>query len=168
MDGAIFQGRLLHVLPAHRPPPPRQATEVRGAMPSHALAKLQYSDYPVTVMVQTLDCMASWSIQAATLYTVQDADSAGKGDKGFKAVKEAERRASAGNRSAWNTLFMRPDTVAAAIAEHYGVSRAELLDRDAAGDTASTAAVYLIPYCMRPLAGSRGEMCALQSFRDSL
>ncbi len=68
--------------------------------------------------------------------TVQDADSAGKGAKGFKAAKEADRKASAGNRSAWNTLFMRPDTVAAAIAEHYGVSRAELLDRDAAGDTA--------------------------------
>ena len=30
MDGAIFQGRLLHVLPAHRPPPPKQATEVRS------------------------------------------------------------------------------------------------------------------------------------------
>ncbi len=65
--------------------------------------------------------------------TVQDADSAGKGAKGFKAAKEADRKASAGNRSAWNTLFMRPDTVAAAIAEHYGVSRAELLDRDASG-----------------------------------
>ena len=53
--------------------------------------------------------------------------------KGFKAAKEADRRASAGNRAAWNTLFMRPDTVAAAIAEHYGVSRAELLDREASG-----------------------------------
>ena len=28
---------------------------------------------------------------------------------------------------------MRPDTVAAAVAEHYGVSRAELLDREASG-----------------------------------
>ena len=27
LDGAIFQGRLLHVLPAHRPPPPKQAPE---------------------------------------------------------------------------------------------------------------------------------------------
>ncbi len=53
--------------------------------------------------------------------------------KGFKAAKEADWKASAGNRAAWNTLFMRPDTVAAAIAEHYGVSRAELLDREASG-----------------------------------
>jgi predicted nucleic acid-binding protein len=28
---------------------------------------------------------------------------------------------------------MRPDTVAAAVAAHYGVTKAELLDRDAAG-----------------------------------
>lgn len=82
------------------------------------------------------------------MHPLQDADSAGKGDKGFKAAKEADRRASAGNRSAWNTLFMRPDTVAAAIAEHYGVSRAELLDRDAAGSKASSHAIYQIPYCM--------------------
>ena len=27
LDGAIFQGRLLHVLPAHRPPPPKQAPD---------------------------------------------------------------------------------------------------------------------------------------------
>ncbi len=54
-------------------------------------------------------------------------------DKGFKAAREAERKASSGNRAAWSTLFMRPDTVAAAVAEHYGVSRAELLDREASG-----------------------------------
>ena len=63
--------------------------------------------------------------------SVQDSKQAAA--KGFKAVKEADRKASAGNRAAWNTLFMRPDTVAAAIAEHYGVSRAELLDREASG-----------------------------------
>ncbi|CAL8464375.1 g3910 [Coccomyxa elongata] len=90
LDGSIFQGRLLHVLPAHRPPPQRNAA-------------------------------------AAT--TQEGEDAAGKG--GFKAQKEAERREGAGNRAAWNTLFMRPDTVAAAVAEHYCVSRAELLDREA-------------------------------------
>ena len=52
---------------------------------------------------------------------------------GFKAAREAARRADAGNRAAWNTLFMRPDTVAAAVAAHYGVSKSELLDRDAEG-----------------------------------
>ena len=60
-------------------------------------------------------------------------DAVGKGSGGFKAQKEAEKREGAGNRAAWNTLFMRPDTVAAAVAEHYGVTRAELLDREASG-----------------------------------
>ena len=60
-------------------------------------------------------------------------EAAGDAKKGFKGEREAARRAGAGNRAAWNTLFMRPDTVAAAVAEHFGVSRAELLDRDAAG-----------------------------------
>ncbi|BDA49748.1 Multiple RNA-binding domain-containing protein 1 [Coccomyxa sp. Obi] len=93
LDGSIFQGRLLHVLPAHRPPPQRNTA-------------------------------------AAT--TQEGENEAGKGGSGgFKAQKEAERREGAGNRAAWNTLFMRPDTVAAAVAEHYGVSRAELLDREA-------------------------------------
>ena len=31
LDGAIFQGRLLHVLPARRPPPPKQAPEQASA-----------------------------------------------------------------------------------------------------------------------------------------
>ena len=54
----------------------------------------------------------------------------------FKAGRAASRRAgagSAGDRAAWNALFMRPDTVAAAVAAHYGVTRAELLDREASG-----------------------------------
>ncbi len=59
------------------------------------------------------------------------AKAAGAG--GYKAHREAAQRADAGNRAAWNTLFMRPDTVAAAVAAHYGVSKAELLDRDAEG-----------------------------------
>lgn len=55
----------------------------------------------------------------------------GLGRQSFKAKREAERKADAGNRAAWNTLFMRADTVAEAIAAHFGVSKSELLDRDA-------------------------------------
>lgn len=51
-----------------------------------------------------------------------------QGPTGYKADKEAQRRRDAGNRSAWSTLFMRADTVAAAVAAHYGVSKAQLLD----------------------------------------
>lgn len=50
----------------------------------------------------------------------------------FKEGRELERKAQAGNRAAWNSLFMRPDTVAEAIAAHYGISKAQLLSREAA------------------------------------
>jgi multiple RNA-binding domain-containing protein 1 len=51
---------------------------------------------------------------------------------GFKQQRDEQRRADAGNRAAWNSLFMRSDTVAEAVAAHYGVTKAQLLDREAA------------------------------------
>lgn len=53
---------------------------------------------------------------------------------GFRKQREAEQKRDAGNRAAWNSLFMRPDTVAQAIAAHYGVSKSQLLDKEAAGE----------------------------------
>ena len=50
------------------------------------------------------------------------------GSSSYKRDKEAELKASAGNKVAWNSLFMRSDTVAEAVAAHYGVSKADLLD----------------------------------------
>ncbi|GMH38972.1 hypothetical protein BSKO_06870 [Bryopsis sp. KO-2023] len=83
MDGRIFQGRLMHVLPGEAPPEPADDPNEKNQ----------------------------------------------KG--GFKSEKAAKEKANLGNRSAWNTLFMRPDTVTEAIAAHYGVSKSELMDRDA-------------------------------------
>lgn len=60
-----------------------------------------------------------------------DNTNAGKLKGGFKAEKEAQKRGDAGNRATWNTLFMRADTVVEAVAEHYGVKKSELMDRDA-------------------------------------
>jgi len=48
----------------------------------------------------------------------------GGGREGFKAAREAARRGDAGNRATWNSLFMRQDTVAEAVAAHYGVTKA--------------------------------------------
>jgi len=50
----------------------------------------------------------------------------------YKQEKEEDRKSQAGNRATWNSLFMRQDTVAEAIAAHFGVSKSELLDRDTA------------------------------------
>ena len=52
----------------------------------------------------------------------------------FKRQKEQSQKAGAGNRAAWNTLFMRADTVAEAVAAHYGISKSQLLDKEAAGE----------------------------------
>ena len=50
---------------------------------------------------------------------------------GFKAERDSKRKANAGDKSAWSTFFMREDTVAQAVAELLGVTKAELLDPEA-------------------------------------
>eukprot|EP00775_Hariotina_reticulata_P011800 gene11800-11945_t len=50
------------------------------------------------------------------------------GGSSFKKQRAAQRTADAGNRAAWSSLFMRADTVAEAVAAHYGVSKGQLLD----------------------------------------
>ncbi|KAK2080715.1 hypothetical protein QBZ16_000569 [Prototheca wickerhamii] len=82
LDGCIFQGRLLHILPG-RPAP--TSAEAEGA----------------------------------------------PGSAGFKAARAREQRAGAGTASsAWNSLFVRADTVAEAVAAHFGIPKSALLDRE--------------------------------------
>ncbi|KAL4291182.1 hypothetical protein GQ457_14G008020 [Hibiscus cannabinus] len=86
VDKSIFQGRLLHVMPAKLKKPTEKINEL-----------------------------------------------ANQGSKSFKQKREEERKASeaSGDTRAWNSLFMRPDTVVENIARKYGVSKSELLDREA-------------------------------------
>ena len=93
VDGSIFQGRLIHLLPAKRAP---QIDTTMGGVGRVG----------------------------------GDDEEEGKKDS-FKTERDAERKADAGNTKAWNSLFMRQDTVAAAIAAHYGVTKAELLESGA-------------------------------------
>ncbi|XP_065620829.1 multiple RNA-binding domain-containing protein 1 isoform X2 [Quercus suber] len=53
--------------------------------------------------------------------------------KNFKQKREEERKASeaSGDTRAWNSFFMHSDTVVENIARKYGVSKSELLDREA-------------------------------------
>ncbi|KAK6916042.1 RNA recognition motif domain [Dillenia turbinata] len=53
--------------------------------------------------------------------------------KTFKQKREEERRASeaSGNTRAWNSLFMRQDTVAENISRKFGISKGAFLDREA-------------------------------------
>jgi hypothetical protein len=88
LDASIFQGRLIHILPGKRAPPPPDASPDGAAEGGEG----------------------EGGRRAAT--------------SSYKDRKEAELKAGAGNRSAWNTLFMRADTVAAAVAAHYGEPQA--------------------------------------------
>ncbi|KAH7514831.1 hypothetical protein FEM48_Zijuj11G0132200 [Ziziphus jujuba var. spinosa] len=83
VDNSIFQGRLLHVMPA------------KLKNPSDKLHKPRF--------------------------------------KNFKQQRVEERKASeaSGNTRAWNTLFMRPDTVVENIARKYGVNKSDFLDGEA-------------------------------------
>lgn len=86
LDRSIFQGRLLHIMPA----------------------------------------------KAKNASQNQETNSEGKA-KMFKQLREEERKASeaGGNTRAWNSLYMRSDTVVENIARKYGVSKSDLLDREA-------------------------------------
>lgn len=94
IDGSIFQGRLIHLLPAKRAP---QLESTMGGVGR----------------------------------TGEGAEEEDEKKNSFKSERDAERKADAGNTKAWNSLFMRQDTVAAAIAAHYGVTKAELLESGA-------------------------------------
>lgn len=87
LDNSIFQGRLLHIMPAKQ-----KNSSVK-----------QEINGPVNI------------------------------SKTFKEKREEERKASeaSGNTSAWNSLFMRSDTVVENIARKFGVSKSDLLDREA-------------------------------------
>ncbi|XP_030470431.2 uncharacterized protein LOC115688674 isoform X2 [Syzygium oleosum] len=52
--------------------------------------------------------------------------------KTFKQQRKEDRKASeaSGDTKAWNTLFMRPDTVVENIARKYGISKSDFLDRE--------------------------------------
>lgn len=89
LDNSIFQGRLLHVMPAK---------------PQHAFTQNLESDHA----------------------TISE-------KKTFKQQREEQRKASeaSGDTRAWNSLFMHPDTVVENIARKHGISKSDLLDREA-------------------------------------
>ncbi|KAK9149967.1 hypothetical protein Syun_008276 [Stephania yunnanensis] len=85
LDNSIFQGRLLHVMPAQQ---------------------------------QRVSEKASTSGQVSNT---------------FKKQREEQRKSTeaGGDTRAWNSFFMRPDTVVENIARKYGLSKSDLLDSEA-------------------------------------
>jgi len=58
------------------------------------------------------------------------------GDGSYKKHAERKRKAQSGAAFNWNTLFLRSDAVAGAMATDYGVSKSEILDAEADGSMA--------------------------------
>ncbi|TKY56107.1 RNA-binding protein 19 [Spatholobus suberectus] len=87
LDNSIFQGRLLHVMPALQ----------------------RHSDNHENNVLKD------------------------QSSKTLKQQREEKRKAveASGDTRAWNSLFMRPDTVVENIARKYGVNKSDLLDREA-------------------------------------
>ena len=52
---------------------------------------------------------------------------------GYKALKEAQLKASAGDTARQSTWYIRPDTVAAAMAARYGVSKTDVMEPGSSG-----------------------------------
>ncbi|KAK9131620.1 hypothetical protein Scep_011148 [Stephania cephalantha] len=85
LDNSIFQGRLLHVMPAQQQRVPEKAS------------------------------------------------TSGQVSNTFKKQREEQRKSTeaGGDTRAWNSFFMRPDTVVENIARKYGLSKSDLLDSEA-------------------------------------
>jgi len=102
LDRSIFMGRLLHVLPGIKAPT--------------GVAEEQ------TGIIATAGDLGESEVDGEEKTALKGNTSS------YKRQKEADLKASAGNTVAWNSLFMRADTVAEAVAAHYGVTKSDLLD----------------------------------------
>ncbi|RZC85977.1 hypothetical protein C5167_026647 [Papaver somniferum] len=92
----------------------------------------------------------------------------GQASKTFKQQKDDQRKATeaGGDTRAWNSLFMRPDTVVENIARKYGVSKSDFLDREA-DDLAVRIALgetHVIADTKKGLANAGINVAALEEF----
>ena len=87
MDGSIFRGRLIHILPSQAK---RHKAQIAHAM-----------------------------------------DMGDEEGSSFKKERAEKLKAEAGKRASWNTFYIRPDAIAEAVANDYGISKSDLMDRDA-------------------------------------
>lgn len=100
VDNSIFQGRLLHVMPArHKYQSDKREYVAFAIKVSWFTASIIYYDLELySLLFYLLDRFGNSTV---------------RGPKTLKQRREEERKASeaSGNTKAWNSLFMRPDTV---------------------------------------------------------
>ena len=102
LDGAIFQGRILHVLPAKRAPTNAEKNTLGG------VGRITLNDNNGE----------------------DNDDENDPNNNSYKKQKEHMRKADAADKKAWNALFMRQDTVLSAVAAMYGVDKGDLLSTE--------------------------------------
>ena len=103
LDGAIFQGRILHVLPAKRAPTNAEKNTLGGVGRITIINDDNGED---------------------------NDDENDPNNNSYKKQKEHARKADAADKKAWNALFMRQDTVLSAVAAMYGVDKGDLLSTE--------------------------------------
>ena len=103
LDGAIFQGRILHVLPAKRAPTNAEKNTLGGVGRITLINDDNGED---------------------------NDDENDPNNNSYKKQKEHTRKADAADKKAWNALFMRQDTVLSAVAAMYGVDKGDLLSTE--------------------------------------
>ncbi|CAL6330848.1 unnamed protein product [Bathycoccus prasinos] len=103
LDGAIFQGRILHVLPAKRAPTNAEKNTLGGVGRITVINDDNRED---------------------------NDDENDPNNNSYKKQKEHMRKADAADKKAWNALFMRQDTVLSAVAAMYGVDKGDLLSTE--------------------------------------
>ena len=103
LDGAIFQGRILHVLPAKRAPTNAEKNTLGGVGRITLINDDNGED---------------------------NDDENDPNNNSYKKQKEHARKADAADKKAWNALFMRQDTVLSAVAAMYGVDKGDLLSTE--------------------------------------
>ncbi|RVX02752.1 Multiple RNA-binding domain-containing protein 1 [Vitis vinifera] len=84
--------------------------------------------------VRSWDAIRAPSLAFSLSFSVSRANaSASQSSKTLKQKREEEKKASeaSGDTRAWNSLFMRTDTVVENIARKYGISKSDLLDSQA-------------------------------------
>ena len=103
LDGAIFQGRILHVLPAKRAPTNAEKNTLGGVGRITVINDDNRED---------------------------NDDENDPNNNSYKKQKEHARKADAADKKAWNALFMRQDTILSAVAAMYGVDKGDLLSTE--------------------------------------
>ncbi|CAO2832043.1 unnamed protein product [Amaranthus hypochondriacus] len=98
-------------------------------VPEHAIRALEELDYSIFQgrLLHILPAKAKNPLKSQEIHVVE-----GKA-KRFKEQRVEEKKASeaSGNTQAWNSLFMRSDTIVENIARKFGINKSEFLDREA-------------------------------------